>query len=115
MKRPDIVPGTPQLMAAFGPLPHGSRTLVGILDGEPIGVVGLYPERGRMIMFSELKPPAKSYPQVILRTARTMLASIAHLQVPVHAKADPEIYGSARLLEHLGFVHLREDTYGRMS
>lgn len=102
-------------MLPFGPLPRGARTIVGVLEGEPIGLVGIYPERGRMIMFATLTPKAKSYPQGILRGARRLLEQVAHLEAPICAYADPEIEGSERLLEHLGFVHMAERVYARVA
>jgi len=115
MRKPEIVPGTAAAVHALGErLPRGARVLVGELDGRPLGLVGIYPERGRLIMFATLTPEAKHWKREILHAARSMIAQVAHLQAPIHARADPQIPGSARLLEHLGFRHLREDTYGRM-
>ena len=113
--KPVIVPGTRELIAQLpGAFPHGARTLVGLLEDKPIGMVGIYPERGRFILFAVLTARAKRFPREILRTGRTMLATVEHVRAPVYAKADPRIYGSVRLLEHLGFEQMAPGTYARL-
>jgi hypothetical protein len=110
--KPQIIPGNRALLDQLGvAFPHGARTLIGLVGERPVGAVGVYPERGRLILFAHLTPEARVYKRYLLLAGRRILASIAHIRAPVEARANPHIAGSARLLEHLGFRKMWGDVF----
>jgi len=114
MRNPEIRPATSDLLTKFyGELPRTQKSLVIIEDGELIAVTGLYPDKDRMIMFTDIKeeirPRLKDYRRTILICAKRLFKMTNNL--PVHALADPEIEGSDRMLKHFGFEQLQKDLY----
>lgn len=109
--RSEIVPATPELLLRFyGRAPAVSmRAFVGIHDGEPLAVFGLYYDAGRMVLFSNIKPEARRFKKTLVAGAFMVRDLARSLGVPVHAAADCCVDGSVRLLERLGFKRAADD------
>lgn len=84
------------------------RALVAVMDGEPVGIIGLAREPLAMRFFSEFKPELQPY----LRSIKIMRGIKKAMQ---HVKASPGfVYAVAkhdegkRILTRLGFVDTGE-------
>lgn len=111
---PTIVPASQRHLAELGEHPKGSgRAFAGILDGRVLGIVGYYGQRDQLVLYSKVLPEGRRWKKAIVRAARMALKAALARHVPIVAVADPEIPGSARMLEALGFEHVRETVYCR--
>jgi hypothetical protein len=109
-----IVPATPELLAQtrVGKPPMTMRALVAIDEaGKPMAVAGLYTDRHRLVLFSDLCDELRQNKRALIRGVRMMMDIARAKKAPVHAVADPEIPGSVTLLKHMGFIHLTGDLY----
>lgn len=110
-----IVPATRELLAKtrVGTPNMTMRALVAIdEDGKPVAVAGMYADRHRLVLFSELSDQMRQNKRALIKGIRQLMAIAEQKKAPVHALADPEIPGSAALLKHMGFKHLTGDLYG---
>ena len=100
----EIRPATQELLRAFSGEDHRRtvRALVALEDGEVIGAAGLYVDPERLVCFAKLTERMRKHPRAIVRAAKRLL-EMARGRAPVHAMADPQIEGSVKLLERLGF------------
>lgn len=116
-RRPELVPGTRELAAQFGAkLPAAtSRTVVAMMDGRPVGIAGLYMEQAHLILWAEISTELRQFRRFLLEAGRALLAQVAHLHLPVYSAAQADVPGSAVLLEHLGFEHVFDNVFGRLS
>lgn len=106
---------TPELLARTR-LPNPQRTIRGLVaidsdTNEPVGLVAMYADGHRMVMLADLSDQIRQDKRTLVRGYRAILAMAAKHKAPVHAIADPDIPGSAALLEHMGFEHLNGDLY----
>lgn len=99
--------------AFYGKKPiYSMRGVVGLEDGIPIGIGGVYQAGGKFIAFCELKPEARRHRKYILKAARLAL-SIADRYDTVYAILSATEPGARRFVEHLGFKHITGDTFAR--
>ena len=80
-------------------------------DNQVVGVVGMYADGYRMVLFADLSDTIRADKRALIRGYRAVLNLAAAKKAPVHAVADPEIPGSRTLLEHMGFRHLNGDLF----
>ena len=112
MKRPEIKPATEELLIKFYGSPQRTqKSLVIIEDNEPIAVAGIYPDKERFVLFSDLKPniKMKDYRRAVIECTRRLM-KLSH-NIPIHSVADPKVEGSDKLLKHLGFKQLDKELY----
>lgn len=105
----EIVYATAEMMRGFK-VPQRTSRAIAIVEGDEVCAIGgLYPDRGSWVVFSEMSEGFRKnimkHRRVLLRAARCLLAIAAKREMAVTALADPDIAGSSRLLEHLGFEH----------
>lgn len=90
------------------PWPFTLKALVAILDGKPVGIIGISREYGLNKFFSditpELEPHMKTMP--ILRAIKKMMREVESSRLPVVAIAE-----NPALLERLGFSQVEGDRY----
>lgn len=108
-----IVPATMELLQRFyGEVPKRSqRAVVAIKDDRIIGVAGIYTDDERSVMFSQMTEECRQDKRTVVRGIRAVMKLAMARAMPVMALADPAIEGSERLLEHMGFVHLKDRIY----
>lgn len=99
-----IVPATRELLTAFygEPPARSMRAFVGLADGVPLAVFGLYYDEARLVLFSDIKPEARRFKKSLVAGAFRVMDLARELGLPVHAVAGCAD-GSVRLLERLGF------------
>lgn len=83
--------------------PISFRGYVAVLDGEPIGVGGVYRTGGLWVAFSEMKDEMRPFVKARARAARLLVNFADRLGVTVHAVEDPNEPTSPGLLKKLGF------------
>lgn len=108
-----IVPATMELLERFyGEKPvRSQRAIVALKDERIIGVAGIYTDTERSVMFSQMSEECRKDKRAVVRGIRAVMALAKARAMPVHALADPGIEGSEKLLEHMGFEHLRDGIY----
>lgn len=114
MKRPETRPASAEDIERFygRRLPHSVAAHVAVLDGEPIGVVGLMFDPRGAYYFSDLRPEMRRWPMTIVRGVRAFLADVGETNAP--AIADTEEPGAPRLLSLLGFDHVTSTAGGEV-
>ncbi len=80
-------------------------------EDEVYGFGGYYVDRGRVILWCNIRPGGRAHPRVILRAARALIEKARELNMPIQAGADERVPGSSRLLDHLGFKHVFKGVY----
>lgn len=88
---------------AIGP---SFKAIVGILDGEPIGVGGIAYAGGLCIAFCDLKPIAKRYRIALHRAACAILVEEKRRSAVIFAEANSDEPTAVRWLTRLGFEHV---------
>lgn len=108
-----IVPATAALLERFyGFVPKRSqRAMVAVKDERVIGVAGVYTDDERLVMFTDLTDELRHDKRTMVRGIREVMKLATRRDLPVYAWADPEIEGSERLLDHVGFEHIRDRVY----
>lgn len=87
--------------AAFGrEVPYTVRAWVIEKDGRPAAIGGYFVKRGWAHVFSEIREPLPK--MTIWREAMKHLTA---LKMPAVCEADPNVPGSGRFLERLGWEH----------
>lgn len=76
-------------------------------DDELAAMAGFFVLNQRAVVFSKIV--GKLPPQTIVKVARQVLASASETGFPVVAVPDPDVPGSKRFLERLGFRFSEED------
>lgn len=99
------------VLSLYGEPPRKSWRAVAVVDGEDVlGIGGLYLDGPRWVLFSNMRKDVQAslmkYRRELLRTCWALLAIAGRKNMPVHAVPDPEVEGSERLLQHLGFAHV---------
>jgi len=113
MEKAEIVNANPDLMQRFYGEPPAKtvRAKVVVRGEEILGVVGTYLDEGLTILFSDYTDELRAHYKVaLLKSAKAALRTIDK-RFPVISQADPEIPGSGKLLQHLGFEPLVEEIY----
>jgi hypothetical protein len=108
-----LIPATAELWTAFygKPPTRSMRAWVGMVGEDVVGVVGMYHDTNRMVLFCDMKPEARAYKRVIVKTALFMESTIRTLGLPVVATADCAIAGSERLLRRIGFEETSQGVF----
>lgn len=105
--------------AVYGaPLPHAMRALAADLDGECVGLAGVYYVDGQVCAFSRAKAGDDGKPILtkvqIARGTMHVLRMFRRMGVPVSALAAPDIEGSASFLERCGFHRVAHTSQGEV-
>lgn len=80
-----------------------SRAIAAVRGDEVLGIAGVYPKGEYLAMFFDRKDELTKHRRVIVRGIRRVMEIAKRVGVPIVAKADPAIAGSASMLEHMGF------------
>ena len=101
--KPTLRPATKKdALAFYGHAPLFSfKGICAELDGEIIGLCGVYRDSGRQVVFSEIKDAMRPYRKSIARATRSLMDMI---RGPVYAFAAPTEPTSGYLLAKLGFM-----------
>lgn len=86
------------------------RAVAAVRGEEVLGVAGLYCDGTWTQMFSALTDELRRDRRGLVKISRAVM-DLARPRAPVYAEADPEIEGSRKLLEHLGFKPVRGNLY----
>lgn len=86
------------------------RAVAAVRGEEVLGVAGLYCDGTWTRMFSALTDDLRRDRRGLVKISRAVM-ELARPRAPVYADADPEIEGSRKLLEHLGFKPVRGNLY----
>ena len=112
---PDIMPATAEMIKRFWgrSIPQTVHALAAGKDGQVLGVWGYYVKNGRIVVFAGIDPQARNVrnAKIILRCGKELMEQLSEKRMPINAAADPEIAGSERLLEHLGFQRAHKEIY----
>lgn len=108
----EFVTATQKLAEQYfdGRPPYGFRGHMAIMDGEPVGVGGLFMWDGIPIVFTQMKEPMRPHKKACARAVRLMVEFMDTLKMPVYATADKMESTSEKLLAKLGFVPTGVDT-----
>jgi hypothetical protein len=111
---PIIACATQSLARAYwgGDPPFSFRGYVALLDGEVVGVGGLYRMHDRMWIFSGFKPELAPYRKVRAKAVRMLLQLADNYPTPVFATPDRKEPTAMPLLIRLGFVPTGEEVDG---
>lgn len=113
----EIVPATEEMIRSVTNEPW-TRTVraVAAVDGDRVlGVAGIYPENGHLIMFSGIAPEARAeihkHKKTLVRCARRVFEMAITRRMPIAALADDKYEGSESMLRHFGFIHVGKGIY----
>lgn len=100
----EILPATADLTEAYyGNRPRRTfRGWVGVLDGKPVGVCGIYREDGQPYAFSEFRNCVDR--KTIVRAIRLMVEAMDAVKGPLLAIENKDAPTAPGLLKRLGFV-----------
>src|SRR5690606_27629585 len=90
---------------------RSQRAYVALKGDRVIGVAGIYTDTERNVMFSDLTDELRKDKRAIVRGIRAVMRLAEKRDIPTCAYADPQIEGSGKLLEHMGFVHIKDGVY----
>ena len=93
--RTEIVPAAEGMLDT----PHTVKAIAVVRGGEVLGVGGLIV--GTQMIFARITDALRQDKRSLVKACRAVLGLTAIR--PLYAHADPEIEGSERLLEHMGF------------
>ena len=95
------------------PLPQTVRAFAGIVNGRVAAIGGLiYQPTGQVYAFLDMRPEARAYPKLFLRTARRVMKEFAFPGMTVLADANEP--RSIRTMLSLGFKLVAVDTTGAL-
>ncbi len=111
---PVIACATQSLARAYwgGDPPFSFRGYVALLDGEVVGVGGLYRMCGRLWLFSGFRPELRPYRKTRAKAVRMLLQLADMYTEPVYVTPDREEPTAMPLLTKLGFVPTGEEVDG---
>ena len=104
----EVIPATAEHVRQIdGSQSHTLRGLTVLRNGEIAALAGYLIEGGKAVVFSRIvgRLPAIT----IVKVARQVIDMAAETGLPVLALPEPEISGSKRFLEYLGFKFDKED------
>lgn len=105
------------VIAYYGHAPGPSlRAYVVLMDGVPIGLIGLARLKNHARLFSEFKPELREHLNcmTILRTIKKAMQLVKDSRVPVVAMSTPDEPRSCSLIERLGFTHWMSASEGEV-
>lgn len=79
------------------------------LDGKVVGIGGVYYSGGYPVAFGKLLPELDKYPITKARGVKKVMSIVGHRYCL--AFADPDIKGAPKLLEKLGWRHVKGSAY----
>ena len=85
------------------PHPYTFIGYVAELDGEIIGIAGVFFDGGKRVAFSDLKPEVRKYRKFMVKTLKILAELFDSLGVPVYAVANQAEPTAPYLLIKLGF------------
>jgi hypothetical protein len=108
----EFVTATQKLAEQYfgGRPPYGFRGYIALLDGEPVGIGGLFMWDGIPVVFTQMKDPMRPFIKARAKAVRLMVGFMDTLKVSVYATADKMEPTSDKLLAKLGFVPTGVDT-----
>lgn len=112
---PVIRPATAADAAAFYGTERPMKSMRGFvaeLDGEVVGIGGVYFDHGYLVAFSEMKEALRPYKKAIVKGARMIMSAIIDRGVPVFALANQGEPTAAGLLKALGFKFFQHTPQG---
>jgi hypothetical protein len=111
-KIPDLRPATTQDIAKFtdGKMKMSCKAIVADLDGEIIGIGGIYYTKENVIVFSDFTEKMEEFPFTIARAVKLIMNIVGNKTCV--AIADEKHPGSEKLLTRIGFRHLAGRIYG---
>lgn len=100
----NLVPATGDTVARFagGPTPGVVHALAFEREGELLGVIGVYCERGHYIAFGEFGDDVRAEPRALVKAYKRLKELSRGLHVV--AFAEETVSTSGRFLEHVGFA-----------
>lgn len=114
----EIVPIKAEHVKALGlPVTRSVKGVAVIEGDEVLGIAAYYPLEASMLMGADFSPKAREYLtqkkhlRILIKAGRMVRDMAAAAGTPVDSWAVPEIDGSGRLLEHLGFKPLEREVY----
>lgn len=103
------------IAAFYGEPPKRTmRAFVGILDGKPVGLAGIYYREGQIVAFSETKPEMQGFRHAIGRGALAVIGMLRRMNLPVLALAQQDIPTAPGFLERCGFEHVDTTCQGEV-
>ena len=104
-----IVPATAAMIRSLhAELPKTVRAVAAVEGDRVLGVAGIYPQEGYLILFGAIAPDTRAelhrHKRALLRCVWKVLGFAMQRRMPVFAVADEDIEGSDRFLRHLGFI-----------
>lgn len=97
----------------YGERPHTTlNAIVALLDGEPVGVIGISREGNTGLYFSEYKPELNPRCITAMRAVKASVELVRNYPLPVLAASKTE--EGNRLLRRLGFVPVTIEILERM-
>lgn len=112
--RAQVIPATPELLAAAlgRPPEHEMHAMAMIEDGKVLGIGGHFVVAGRLVMFANLTPQARSsQKRALLVAAKKAVLEARQTGQPVVTIADKRVPGVERWLERLGFRPTHDPFY----
>lgn len=108
-----IVPATPELVRKFygSDLRRSGKAIAAVEGDRVLGILGVYPEPGRQVVFMDLTEELKRHPRVLVKGSKTFMRWAREARMPTHALCDDTIEAAARFLEHYGFRHIHKGVY----
>lgn len=101
--------------AYYGHLPQETiQAYVAVMDGQPVGLIGVARHKTYARCFSEFKPELRPHLRcmTILRTIKKAMALVRESPVPVIAVSQIDEPTSSRILQRLGFRYLQPSPIG---
>lgn len=93
----------------YGKIPWTFRAYVVEIDGQIMGIGGVYYDGESIIAFSSIRPELKRHKVTILKGARKVMGLVNGRACLAIASKDHA--GSERLLEHLGFERVGDRVF----
>jgi hypothetical protein len=82
---------------------YSCRAVIARIDGEPVGLGGVYRVNATMVVFTDIKEAMLPYKKDIIRASRMVLAIIARYTTVV-SYPDPAIKTADTFGNHFGFM-----------
>ncbi len=107
-----FVEATPALVTAYygKPAPFTFRGHVAVLDGKPVGVGGVYYDRGNPVAFSDMGEEMRGRKRDIVRAIRLLKQQFDASKASLLAIANRDEATSQNLLMRLGFQPTGRET-----
>lgn len=108
----NIVPATRQMIEHLDNSLSKSVHAFAAVDGDRVlGITGVYITNRSWVIFSTLTDELRQNKRIIIKGYRMIMDVVKRRKMPVYSLACPNIEGSAKLLEHIGFTRLTGDLF----